>query len=153
MAKAKSKTTNPHFSAPYCSVRVKEVSVNDTVITVKFNARKQTGGSKTSLETPLDKKVATFDCGTEEHARAVASHIKKLHARRHRNDLIYSIRKLAEGKKVGGEVVRSGPDVLKEAKRKATYNKKVRDDIKEEKAKQRRMEEERRQKAEKAAAA
>ena len=142
MANTKGGSGKTHFSAPYKKVRVREVKVSDNVLTCIFTARKLVG-AKGSLEVVADKHTATFTCETAEHARAVAAHIKHLHAREHRSGLIYSIRKLAEGYS-NDQGKFSGEDVLKKAKKKAIYNKKVRDALKEEKAKQRRLEEDRR---------
>lgn len=152
MAKGKTGSGKTHFSAPYKGVVVKEVKVSGNTLTCIFTARKMAGGSKTTLEVVADKHTATFICETAEHAQAVAAHIKNLHARSHRNGLIYSIRKLAEGySSPKGKI--SGEEVLKKARKKNDYNRRVRQAIKEEKAKQRRLEEERRMRAEKAQAA
>jgi hypothetical protein len=138
---------NPHFSAPYKGVRVVKATPKGDQLVCEFNARKMVG-AKGSLELLTDKRAATFQCESVEHAQALAEHAKKLHARKTRHGLIYSLKKLSEGVTLEDGTDVSGEALLKKARERAAKKYKIRQDIKAEKDKRRRMEEERRVKSE-----
>lgn len=136
------------FHAPYKGVVVKEATVNGDQVTCKFTARRMVG-IKGSLDHPVDKITHTFQCEDDDHAKMLAEHAKKLHARKHRNGLIYSLQKLAEGiTYVDGTNV-SGSELLRKARDRAAKKYKIRQEVKTEKEKKRRLEEERRLRSEK----
>jgi hypothetical protein len=134
------------FHAPYKGVMVKEVTVSGDQLTCKFTARRMVG-VKGSLDHPVDKVTHTFQCESEDHAKALAEHAKKLHARKHRNGLIFSLQKLSEGITFVDGTNVSGSELLRKARERAMKKYKVRQEMKAEKEKKRRLEEERRVKS------
>jgi hypothetical protein len=138
-----------HFSAPNKGVKVIEATVQGNEVTCKFNARKMVGGTPATLDLPTDKVTATFQCENAEHAKLLAEHAKKLHARKHRNGLIYSLNKLSEGiTYVDGKNI-SGSELLLKARARAVKKYAKRQELKAERERRRRMEEDRRLKSEK----
>jgi hypothetical protein len=125
-------------------VKVIEATVRGDVVECKFNARKMVGGTPTTLDLPADKTTATFQCENAEHAKLLAEHAKKLHARKHRNGLIFSLNKLSEGiTYVDGKNV-AGSELLRKARERAVKKYAKRQELKAERERRRRMEEDRR---------
>lgn len=142
MGKEKSSSGGRGFRAPKRRVRVQEATAKGDKVVCTFTLARTTGGDKKNLTIQTDKVTQTFDCSSQEHAELLALHAVKLHSRRNKNGLIYSLKKLA-----------SDESLLTKARRRAGKKYDIRQEIKAEKARLRRLEEERRLRVEKQMAA
>jgi hypothetical protein len=128
-----------HYSSPYRNVIVMDAKAKGNLVECTFNVRKTVGTKSTKPTLVEDKKTKSFQCSSSEHAELLAKHAKKLHARRNKSGLIYSITKLADD-----EIL------LRKARDRAAKKYAIRQLSKEYRANLRRLAEERKVKAEKA---
>ena len=149
----KVKTGGGGFKAPKTSVQVVKADAKGDQVVCSFTARQTTGGGRKSLTKGVDKITQTFQCDSTEHAKALAEHAPKLHARNSRHGLVYSLKKLAEGITLEDGTEVSGEILLRKARVRAAKNYAARQKVKEEKAKRRRLDDEHRVKMERKKAA
>jgi hypothetical protein len=133
------KNTRP-FKAPLRKVKVMSAKANGYEVVVTFSNRK-TDAAKAGIKAgppsgrpPVNvtenKLAASFKCTSEEHAVALAAHVKNLNACKNKSGLVYQITKLAadEGR-------------LQDARKRAAKQKVYREKIRGEKMEVRRREE------------